>query len=64
MVLIKTTGVLMLETAAQTLAYPSMICPLTSKPFKMDDVIEIVPAASVFAASGQVEVKKYRPTIN
>ena len=64
LVLIKTSGVLMLESTAQELAYPSMICPITSKKFTMDDVIEVVPAASGFAATGSVEVKKYRSSMN
>jgi hypothetical protein len=63
-VLIKSTGVLLLESAAQELVYPTMTCPITSKKIKMDDIIEIVPASSGFAASGNVEVKKYKPSIN
>ena len=54
----------MLESAAIELAYKTMTCPLTGVSFTMDDVIELHRAASGFAASGQVEVKKYRPGIN
>lgn len=61
---IKKSGVLMLESTAQDLAYPTLTCPITSKSFTMNDVIEVIPAASSFAASGSVEVKKYRPSFN
>jgi len=63
-ILIKTTGALMLESTAHKVAYKSMICPLTSKPFRMEDVLELVSASSGFSASGQVEATKYRPTVN
>jgi nitric oxide synthase-interacting protein len=61
-IFLKNTGCLMLESAAEHLAYPSMTCPLTGKPFKSSDAVEIVAAASAFASSGQVEAKRYRPT--
>ena len=63
-VLIKSTGTFMLESAANQLAYPTMTCPLTGKSFKMEDVIELHQAASGFSASGEVQAKKYRPNIN
>lgn len=63
-ILIKSTGAVMLESTAQTLAYKTMICPLTSRSFQMEDVLELVAAASGFAASGTVEATKYRPTMN
>lgn len=62
--LIKTTGALMIEQTAKDLAFPSMTCPMTSSPFTMDDVLELVPAASGFSASGSVEAEVHRPTIN
>jgi nitric oxide synthase-interacting protein len=54
----------MLEQTAKDLAYPSMTCPVTGKNFKMDDVLELVQAASGFSATGKVEVTKHRPTLN
>lgn len=54
----------MIEQAAKELAFPSMTCPLTGKPFKQEDLIEIVQAASGFAATGKVEAKKHRPSLN
>ena len=62
--LIKKTGTLMVEAAYEELALPSMICPLTSTPFLKSDVIELVSAASAFAASGDVTASKHRYTIN
>lgn len=64
MVLIKTTGVVLLADAAQSLAYPTMTCPVTGKKFTMDDVLELQSASSAFAASGNVEAKKYRLSLN
>lgn len=63
-VLIKTSGVIMLETALKELALPSMTCPITSKKFKNEDVVEMQSAATAFASSGQVEGKLHRPSIN
>lgn len=61
--MIKTTGCYMIESIAKELAYPTMTCPNSGKKFKMTDIIELIPAASSFASSGDVEVKKYRPAI-
>lgn len=63
-VALKNTGVVMLETVADSLAIPSMVCPVTGVPFKKSDVLTLVSAASGYAASGAVESKKYRPSIN
>ena len=62
-ILLKNTGALMIESVAEDLAYPTMTCPITSKKFSKKDILEIVPAASAYAASGKVEASKYRPTI-
>jgi nitric oxide synthase-interacting protein len=62
-ILIKNTRQVMLESVARDLAYPSMTCPVTSKPFKMSDVLELSQAASGFAASGSVEASKYKPVL-
>lgn len=64
MILITTTGTLMTEQAAEELAYPSMICPITSKPFRKEDVVELARASSGFAASGNVIAKKERPNLS
>jgi nitric oxide synthase-interacting protein len=53
----------MLESAARDLAFPTMTCPLTGERFKMSDVIELQEAATGFAASGQVEAKRYKPSM-
>lgn len=63
-VLIKSTGTLILESAAKETSFPTMRDPVTNRPFSMDEVLELVPAASGFAASGIVEAKKYRPSFN
>eukprot|EP01036_Dinobryon_divergens_P025838 gene25838-34426_t len=62
--MLKSTGALMLETAFKELALPSKRCPLTGRSFKDGDVLELVAAGSGFAASGSVEVKKHRPSFN
>ncbi|RYG66463.1 hypothetical protein EON64_09695 [archaeon] len=63
-VLIKSTGAYMLAETAEQLAYPSMTCPVTGKKFKKEEVLELAKAATGFAASGQVEAKVHRPSIN
>lgn len=62
--LIKTTGVYMIESAFKDLALPTKTCPLSGKPFLSEEVVELVSAASGFASSGQVEAKVHRSTIN
>ena len=65
-VMLRNTGCVMLETAFEELAKPDMVCPLTSRPFKARDVLELKHGVSGFAASGEadeVQVKKYRLTI-
>jgi len=61
---IKSTGALMIEQVATDLAFPTMTCPLTGKKFKLSDVLELKSAASGFSASGSVEAKVYRPSLN
>ena len=62
-ILIMSTRQIMLESVAKELAFPTMTCPVTSKPFKMSDVVELAQAASGFSASGSVETSKYRPAL-
>lgn len=62
-VCIKKTKQIMLRSVYNDLAKPSMICPVTGKKFKEKDVLLLKKAASGFAASGEVEAKKYRHTL-
>jgi hypothetical protein len=62
--LIVKTGTLMTEAAYLELAVPFMTCPLTSAPFKESDVLELVSAASAFAASGEVIASAHTHTLN
>ncbi len=63
--MIKSTGVLMTEEAANALAYPAMVCPITSKPFKMSDIVEVQRSGTGYVGSGsQVQVSVYRPNLN
>lgn len=63
-VVIKSTSTLMLESTAKDLAYPTMVCPMTGKKFKKEDVVELVSAASGFSASGVVEGKQHVLKLN
>jgi nitric oxide synthase-interacting protein len=60
---IKASGQVMLKRVFDELAKPSMTCPVTGKRFKDKDVITLVKGKSGFAASGNVEAKKYNPTL-
>lgn len=64
MVLIKPTGAVMSEETARSLAYPTMRCPITSRKFTMTDVLPLARTSTGFASTGNVEAKKYRPSIN
>jgi nitric oxide synthase-interacting protein len=64
-VVLLTSGVVMLEEIAELVAYPEGRCPLTGKKFKRDtEVLALIPAATGFSGSGNVESKKYRVTMN
>lgn len=60
-VLLRNTGILMLEDTAKQLAYPTMTCPMTGKSFKQEDILHLSKAASGFSASGKTESKVFRP---
>lgn len=62
-VAIKSSGQVMLKSVFDELAKPTMTCPVTGKKFKEKDVITLVKGKSGFAASGNVEAKKYNPTL-
>ena len=63
-VLIRSTGAYMLEECYNYIALKSLVCPLTSKKFDKDDVIQLVKPATSFASSGVVEAKKYQHHMN
>ena len=63
-ILIKTTGAMMIEQAAKDLAFPTMTCPITGKRFAQADVVELVAAHSGNAACGGVEGKVHKPSMN
>lgn len=54
----------MLEAAARETCLKTLRDPVTNEPFALKDVIELVPMAYGFAASGDVIAKKYRPSFN
>mmetsp|Transcript_19435 Transcript_19435/g.38992 ORF Transcript_19435/g.38992 Transcript_19435/m.38992 type:complete len:294 (+) Transcript_19435:2-883(+) len=60
---IKSSGQVMLASVFNELAKPTMTCPVTGKKFKDKDVIKLIKGKSGFAASGNVEAKKYNPTL-
>lgn len=63
-VLLKTSGIIMLESAMKELAIPTMTCPITGKKFTKEDILELKAAASGFSSTGTVEGKVHRPSIN
>lgn len=63
-IVIKSTGTLMLEAAARETCLKTLRDPVTNEAFALKDVIELVPMASGFAASGNVIAKRYRPSFN
>lgn len=62
-ILIRKTGVVMLEDVFNKVVKSSMVCPITGKKFKEKDVLRLNKCASGFAASGNVVATKYRPTL-
>ena len=62
-VAIKSSGQVILTSVFNELAKPTMTCPVTGKKFKGKDIIKLVKGKSGFSASGNVEAKKYNPTL-
>lgn len=62
-VVIKKTRQVMLKEMFEKMAKPSMTCPITGKKFKDKDMLELKKAATGYAASGEVQAKKYRHTL-
>jgi len=62
-VLIKSTGQVMLKKCFDELAKPDMQCPVTGKTFKDSDVIDLRTGGTGFAAHNAVVAKKYRPSM-
>ena len=63
-VLLKTTGVIMLEGVAKELAYPTMTCPITSEPFRAKDILELAQMRTGYCASNKDDVSKAYATID
>jgi len=61
-VLIRTTGAVILKECFESLVQPSMVCPVTNEAFKAKDVVELQSGRSSYAASGAVEATKWRPS--
>lgn len=59
-VVLKKTGIVMLESCLKTLVYPTMTCPITGKKIKKKDIIKLVPGATGFCAHNKVVGKKYQ----
>ena len=62
-IVIKKTGIVILEDVFNKVVKPSMICPIKGKKFKEKDILHLSKCASGFAASGTVVATKYRPTL-
>lgn len=62
-ILIKKTHQVMLKSLYEELVKPTMICPITGMKFKEKDVLELQKASTGFSASGNVEAKRYTPTL-
>ena len=52
----------MLKECFESYVEPTMVCPVTDKAFKADDVVHLQAGRSSYAASGSVEASKWRPS--
>ena len=62
-VLLKSTGQVMLEDVAKRLAFPTMTCPITGKKFREKDVIYLKSGGTAYSSHNTVQAEKYRPTL-
>ena len=60
-ILLKNTGKVMSKAAFEEVAKRNHRCPVTNKPFKDSDVLQLKSGSSSFAAKGKVEATKYNP---
>merc|ERR1712159_826092 len=62
-VLIKSSGQVMLRKCFDELAKPEMKCPVTGISFKEEDVIDLKTGGTGFSAHNEVVAKRYRPSM-
>jgi nitric oxide synthase-interacting protein len=60
---IRPSGIVVLETAFKEVIEPVMICPVSGKKLKKEDIIELVAGGTSFSAHNSVEASSYRPNI-
>lgn len=57
-VVIKPTGVVLLEAMLKDCVYPTMTCPITSKKITKKDILNLQAGGTAFSAHNEVEAKK------
>lgn len=62
-VLLKTSGNIMLQSCFDELVKPTMICPITAETLSPNDILILKTGGSGFAQHNKVEAKKYRPNL-
>jgi hypothetical protein len=63
-VVLKNTGVVIIESVAEIVVYPDGRCPISGQKFKKDkDVLRLLPSSTGFSSSGNVESSKWKPNV-
>lgn len=62
-VLIKPSGIVMLQSCVKDMVLPSMVCPVTSVKLRKKDIVLLQTGGTSFSAHNNVQAKKYRPSM-
>lgn len=62
-VLIRPSGLVILESCVKDMVLPTMTCPITGLKLRKKDIVKLQAGGTGFSAHSTVEAKKYRPTM-
>lgn len=62
-VLLRPSGLVVLESCVKDMVLPTMTCPITGLKLRKKDIVKLQSGGSSFSAHSTVEAKKYRPSM-
>lgn len=62
-VLLRPSGLVVLESCVKDMVLPTMTCPVTGLKLRKKDIVKLQAGGTGFSAHSEVEAKKYRPSM-
>uniref|UniRef100_K3WDI8 Nitric oxide synthase-interacting protein zinc-finger domain-containing protein n=1 Tax=Globisporangium ultimum (strain ATCC 200006 / CBS 805.95 / DAOM BR144) TaxID=431595 RepID=K3WDI8_GLOUD len=62
-VLLRPSGLVILESCVKDMVLPTMMCPITGLKLRKKDIVKLQAGGTGFSAHSTVEAKKYRPSM-